>query len=66
MLYYIQIKEREVNTMLNMIKAFAIALIIGLSFGMFVWFIISYIDVFMHNLTQEYNYPNWNIFTLFF
>ena len=52
--------------MLNMIKAFAIALIIGLSFGMFVWFIISYIDVFMHNLTQEYSYPSWNIFTLFF
>lgn len=66
MLYYIQIKEREVNTMLNMIKAFTIALIIGLSFGMFVWFIISYIDVFMHNLTQEYSYPSWNIFTLFF
>lgn len=52
--------------MLNMIRIFIIALIVGLSFGMFVWFTISYIDVFMHSLTQGYIYPKWNIFTLFF
>lgn len=52
--------------MLNMIKGFAIALIAGLSFGMFVWFTISYVDVFMHSLTQGYEYPSWNLFTLFF
>lgn len=30
------------------------------------WVVVSYIDVFMHNLTPNYEYPIWNFFTLFF
>lgn len=51
--------------MFQMIKAISIALVAGITFGFFVWFSISYIDVFMHNLTPNYVYPNWNFFEFF-
>lgn len=28
------------------------------------WFIVSYVDVVIHNLSEGYEYPSWNIFQL--
>lgn len=65
MILYTQKREREVKTMFQMIRAISVALVAGITFGIFVWFSISYIDVFMHNLTPNYVYPKWNFFEFF-
>jgi hypothetical protein len=72
LLYYIQIKEREVKTMRDFSTIMAMTMtIVGFIFkvaciGVLVWTMVSLVDVSIHNFTMIYTYADWNLFEFLF
>ena len=62
-------REREVNIMdwydvLVEIICFLVRLFIIMCVAFCIWFAISYADIIVHNLSEGYQYPSWNLFIL--
>ena len=50
---------------MEMIKKIIFTIWIVICLALIGWFIVSYADVCIHNLTHGYEYPSWNFFVFF-
>lgn len=50
---------------MEMIKKIIFVIWVVICLVLIGWFIVSYADVCIHNLTHGYEYPSWNFFTFF-
>lgn len=51
----------KIKSVWYVIRLVTLLLIMAVCFTIVAWFIVSYLDIVFHNLSSEYEYPDWNL-----
>lgn len=65
--YYIENKKKgKIKLMTKIIKPIISIIFRMIVIAIFLWMVLSYIEVISHNLDYGYIYSNWNLFVILF